>query len=154
MTEPTHLKVQDRSADRFGLDIPDESLLPDTPAAKAAKEPLFNKKVMFVWAFGAFAVWFAIHVVVPIAFESAKVAIREAIEQAGQNSRDGKTKVIILPNGRRITITSDGPRIGPEHPSTTVISVPTPAEPAIAPVAGTPAPPAEPAKPAVPAKKK
>lgn len=149
MTEPTHLKVQDRSSNRYDLDIPGEPFLPDTPAAKAAREPLFNKKVMVVWGVAAFAVWFAIHFVVPVALESAKVAVKEAIQQAGQNSPDGRRKVIILPNGRRITITSDGPAIGPAGPSTTTITAvpPLPPPPAAA------AAPAKPAVPEAPAKK-
>src|SRR6476659_914056 len=46
------------------------------------KEPLFNKKVMLVWAIGAAVVWFAVSFVLPIAFESAKSAIVQSIKEA------------------------------------------------------------------------
>ena len=66
------------------------------------KEPLFNKKVMLAWALGAFAVWFAVSMIVPIAMESAKTSIREAVQEVDKGS-DGT--ITIRRNGKVISIT-------------------------------------------------
>jgi hypothetical protein len=108
---------------------------PTPPSYK--KEPLFNKKVMLVWAIGAAAVWFAVTFILPIAFESAKSAIVQQIKEAEGTG----SNVIIERNGQRITITT--------KPST-----PAPATAATPPAAGaTAAPPipVEPPKPVKPA---
>ena len=72
-------------------------------------EPLFNRKVMIAWAAFALGAWFVMSVVVPAAFHSAKSAIREAIRETETVGPNGTTKVIILPNGKRITIRTDAP---------------------------------------------
>src|SRR5678815_2998658 len=73
--------------------------LDSTPPAWK-KEPLFNKKVMLAWAVGAAVVWFAVSFVLPIAFESAKIAIVQSIKEA---EGTGST-VIIERDGQKITI--------------------------------------------------
>ena len=99
------------------------------------KEPLFNKKVMLAWALGAFAVWFAVSMIVPIAVDSARTSIREAVQEVEKGS-DGT--ITIRRNGKVISITRG------KDPQ--VIVKP---DPAAAP-AGTAAPPA-PTLPPVPA---
>ena len=95
------------------------------------QEPLFNKKVMIAWAGFAFAIWFAASFVVPAVFHSVKMSIGQSIKEIETAGPDGRTKIIILPNGKRITIRTDGPEVG----------TPVPADPAAA---------AAPAKPPVP----
>ena len=48
-------------------------------------EPLFNKKLMLAWALGAAAVWVTVKFVVPIAVESAKVAVVETVKEVEAN---------------------------------------------------------------------
>ena len=67
-----------------------------------AKEPLFNKKVMFAWALGAFAVWFAVRMIVPIVTETARTSIREAVQEV-ETGTDGT--ITIRRNGKVISIT-------------------------------------------------
>jgi hypothetical protein len=86
------------------------------------REPLFNKKVMAVWALGALAVWFAFRVVLPVAFESAKSAIVENINQAEASRGRGPIRIERTKNG--ITITTDEPAHPPAAgapPATPVI---------------------------------
>ena len=83
--------------------LDETSLEPIEPAPPPyKKEPLFNKKVMLVWAIGAAAVWFAVSVVLPIAFQSAKTAIVQSIKEA---ETDNGGTVTITRNGRGISIT-------------------------------------------------
>ena len=108
---------------------------PIEPApAPYVKEPLFNKKVMLMWAAGAALVWFAVSFVLPIAFESAKVAIVESIKEAEKSG----SNVVIERDGNKITITTRK-----SQPAGTT---------AIPPAAGPAATTAEPAKPLQPAK--
>lgn len=111
--------------------------LVDTPPAYV-KEPLFNKKVMLAWALGAAAVWFAVSVILPMAMETAKTSIRQAVEEAEKGS-DGT--ITIRRNGKVITITRD------PAPGVT-ITPDTKGAPAATPVAAPAAalPPTEPAK--------
>jgi hypothetical protein len=143
MTEPHHQDIADRE-DRYYLDLPDERQIPETAAERAAKEPLFNKKVMFVWAAAALAVWFSFSVVIPAAFNAVKLSLREAVTSA-ETAPDG-SKIIRLKNGKTITITKHGRNN---------ITISTGAEPgaaAPAPAAvEAPAKPAEPVEPATPA---
>lgn len=109
------------------------------------REPLFNKRVMIVWAGFALAIWFVMSFVVPAAMQSAKIAIREAVREAETNTGpNGTEKVIILPNGKRITIRTDGPpEAGLPAPATAAPAAPKEAEPATPPapvIAPVPAP--------------
>jgi hypothetical protein len=98
-------------------------------------EPLFNKKIMLIWAMGAAAVWFTVKFVVPIAVDSARTAIVESVKE-------------VETNGVRIKIQRD--RTGNIYNITTVENPPPPAA-AKAPVpAGTPATTATPASGAAP----
>ena len=99
------------------------------------QEPLFNKKVMIAWAGFALAVWFVMSFVVPAAMQSAKSAIREAVREAETTTGpNGTTKVIILPNGKRITIRTDNPAdAGTAAPAATEATPPAPAQPAALP---------------------
>ncbi|MEO8194323.1 MAG: hypothetical protein ABI681_10780 [Gemmatimonadales bacterium] len=98
--------------------------VPDVPLYRA--EPLFNKRVMFVWAIAAFAVWMAVTFVVPIAVEAAKSAIVSSLETAGANTA-GRGKVTITRTKNGITITRTEP-----IPASTAAPAPVaaPAEPA------------------------
>jgi hypothetical protein len=87
------------------LDVPLDygEIEPSEPApAPYVKEPLFNKKVMLVWAVGAALVWFAFSFVLPIAFESAKSAIVQSIKEAEKSG----SNVVIKRDGQTITITT------------------------------------------------
>ena len=124
------------SFDQAGLEP-----LPDA-APPYVKEPLFNKKVMALWALGALAVWFAFSVVAPIVFESTREAVREAVKEAATNSegtitvhrsRDGKVYTITREPNNTITVRSS------EEPAP-----PAPApEPAAPPTEAGKAPPAK-----------
>ena len=109
------------------------------------QEPLFNKRAMFLWALGAFIVWFAVTRAVPRAKEAAKAAIVQRVKEAEQN-RGGT--VTIRRNGEVITITrtpesqtgtaapaasanpaADAkPAIAPTGPTATPVATPTPPE--------------------------
>ena len=121
--------------------------LPDAPPPYV-KEPLFNKKVMALWALGALAVWFAFSVVVPAVVEATRTSIREAVQEA-ERSPDGT--ITIRRKGKVITITR-GPnptvRVSDEVKAVPP-AAPAQAAPAPAPAAGT----AAPAEAPVPAKK-
>ena len=66
-------------------------------------EPLFNKKLMLVWALGAAAIWFLVKFITPIAIESAKTAVVESVKAA--NEQHPGTTVKIERNGSVISIT-------------------------------------------------
>ena len=103
-------------------------------------EPLFNKKVMVAWAAFAFGVWFVMSVVVPAAFHSAKFAIRDAVRETETVGPNGTIKVIVLPNGKRITIRTDAPpEAGTPVPAPLPPPQPTAAEPAAPVIAPAPA---------------
>jgi hypothetical protein len=133
------------SLEQFGLEQ-----MPDAPPPYV-KEPLFNKKVMALWALGALAVWFAFSVIVPTVVEATRTSIREAVQEA-ERSPDGT--ITIRRNGKVITITrgaeptvrvtDEGQAAPPAAPAGT--------PPAPAPAAGTAAP-ATPAEAPAPAKK-
>jgi hypothetical protein len=138
-------QAYDLPDDRFDMLMPNEPLAPE-PQNPPKLEPLFNKKVMVVWAVAAFTLWFAVTQVIPVALRSAKTAIAEAVEEAGRPGANGQEKIIVLPNGKRIIIKTD--------PATHTMTVKTverdviigPTQPA---PAGTAAP-AQPATPAAP----
>ena len=108
------------------------------------QEPLFNKRVMIVWAGFALAVWFVMSFVVPAAMQSAKSAIREAVREAETTTGpNGTTKVIILPNGKRITIKTDNPpEAGTPAPAEAAPAAPLPAQPSALPAPVVPPAPA------------
>ena len=111
------------------------SLEPADPAPPAYKpEPLFNKKVMLVWAVGAAIVWFAVSFVLPIAFESAKSAIVQSVKEAEGTG----SNVVIDAAGHKITIHTQ-----PAQPAGTAAPPAKPVTPAPAPA--TPANPPSPA---------
>ena len=104
------------------------------------KEPLFNKTVMFAWALGALAVWFAVRMIVPIVTESARASIREAVQEV-ETGTDGT--ITIRRNGKVISITR-GPnptvKVDREVDATPPATTATPVEPApAAPPASLPA---------------
>ena len=91
------------------------------------KEPLFNKKVMLVWAVGAAIVWFAVSFVLPIAFESAKQAIVQSIKEAEKSG----SNVVIERDGHKITIsTQPSQPAGSAQPATTATPTATSGQPA------------------------
>jgi len=153
MTEPTNSRLQERDSNRFDLDLPDSSALPESPAARAAREPLFNKKVMALWATGALALWFMFSVVIPAAIDAAKESVREAVTEAGQQGPDGR-RVITFKNGKTIIITKSKNGItitrGPVPGEATAAPIVPPVEPAQPEPAAAPKPAAAP----TPAKKK
>ena len=134
---------QNRITGMIPVDSLDQCAVEPTEQQPPVKlEPLFNKKVMIAWAAFAFGVWFVVSVVVPAAFQSAKVAIREAVKETETVGPNGTIKVIVLPNGKRITIRTDAPpEAGTPAPLPVPPQQPAAAEPA-APVV-TPAPPAK-----------
>jgi len=118
--------------------LQDASLEPiETAEAPYKKEPLFNKKVMLVWAIGAAVVWFAVSFVLPIAFESAKMAIVQSIKEAEGTG----SNVIIERDGQKITI-----RTKTATPAATPPAAGTPAATAAPPVPAQPIKPVQPAQ--------
>ena len=101
--------------------LQDASLEPvESAETPYKKEPLFNKKVMLMWAIGAAVVWFAVSFVLPIALQSAKIAIVESIKEAEGTG----SNVIIERNGQKITISTKGTS------GATAAPAPVPAKPA------------------------
>lgn len=102
--------------------------LPVTPEPEAEKrEPLFNRKVMALWAAAALAAWIIVKLIAPAVFETTKASIKEAVRQAEMESGSGSTPgtIRIERNGRVITIQTDRP------PATTPppVALPAPAPP-------------------------
>ena len=143
-------------------DIPQKPVDLDTPATRMVqgidsfephavessppvyvREPLFNKKVMVVWALAAFAVWFTVKMVIPVVLESVKTAVVEGVKEAEQKSGG---KVTIRRNGRVIEITTkDAPPGTPVPPGTAAPAATAAPAPTAAPAAKVVAP----ARPAV-----
>lgn len=114
------------------LDRQDVEPLPPSPPPYEA-EPLFNKKVMLLWALGAAGVWFAVKLIFPIAVDSAKTAIIESVNQGSQQHPDAT--ITITRNGKVITIRRAPP------PGSAAAASPAPAAAPAAPtVQPTPAP--------------
>jgi hypothetical protein len=111
------------------LDVPldyGEIEATEPPPAPYVKEPLFNKKVMLAWAAGAALVWFAVKVVLPIAFESARTAIVQSIKEAEKTG----SNVVIKRDGQTITIsTQPAQPAGKAAPAATAAPAPTGTEP-------------------------
>jgi hypothetical protein len=76
----------------------------EPPPPAYVKEPLFNKKVMAVWALAAFAVWFTVKMIVPVVLQSVKTAVVESVKEAEKKSGTGT--ITIKRNGRVIQITT------------------------------------------------
>jgi hypothetical protein len=141
--------MQDREERKADTRMRDTGLMPAGSLGQTAiepieeappayvKEPLLNKKVMFAWALGAFAVWFAVQMIVPIITETARTTIREAAQEV-ETGTDGT--ITIRRNGKVISITR-----GP-NPTVRVDQAVEATPPA------TTAPPLEPAPVAPPAK--
>jgi hypothetical protein len=115
-----------------------ENRLPQPTEAELAyaKEPLFSKKVLVAWAAAALAVWMAFNIVVPVIKETIRAAVVEGIEEPGSNT--ATKRVIVTPNGTRITISRDvvgapqGPPVvvgTPEKPTAPEAVPALPAEP-------------------------
>jgi hypothetical protein len=103
--------------------------LPDAPPPYV-KEPLFNKKVMAVWALGALAVWFAFSIIVPIVVESTRSSIREAVKEAATNS-DGTITIKRSRDGKVYTITREPTptvRATPDAKAAPPVAVPAPGQ--------------------------
>lgn len=151
MTEPHQRESELERSNRVDLDFPQPSMVPETEAERAARQPLFNRRRMVAWAIVTFVAWFSVTQIIPIAFESAKTAIKERLREATSNTADGR-KVIPLPDGKTLIITTTTDAKG--HKSTTISSGteaverpeiperPEKAEPPEPPEAGTPATPA------------
>ena len=122
----------------------------EPPPPAYVKEPLFNKKVMVVWALAAFAVWFTVKMVIPVVIQSVKTAVVESVKEAEQK---GVKKVTIRRNGRVIEITTDAPAAGTPAPAPTAAPATPAGTPAGTPT-GTPAPSAKVVAPVPPAVKK
>ena len=103
------------------------------------QEPLFNKKVMALWALGALAVWFAFSMVLPAVVEATRTSVREAVREIETGS-DGT--ITIRRNGKVISITRGA------EPSVTVTRDTKGASPATPPPPAGALPPAEVAPPA------
>ena len=98
----------------------------EPPPPVYVKEPLFNKKVMAVWALAAFAVWFTVKMVIPVVLQSVKTAVVESVKEAEKKSGPGT--ITIKRNGRVIQITTEAPPATPLPAGTAA-----PATPAAAP---------------------
>lgn len=148
--------MQDREEREADTRMRDTGLMPADSLGQAAiepieeappayvKEPLFNKKVMFAWALGAFAVWFAVRMIVPIVTETARTSIREAVQEV-ETGTDGTItirrngKVISITRGPNPTVKVDREVIAlPPAPAATTVE-PTPVAPAASPPAKAPA---------------
>jgi hypothetical protein len=135
MTEPDKIRAEALHADpdTTGL-VPLDSLDPRSvepiqpQAPPYVQEPLFNKKVMLAWAFGAAAVWFAVKMIVPIAIESAKTAVVESVQEV--NKQHPGSTVTITRNGKVITITRTEPAAPPTATATPAAPATSAAPPA------------------------
>lgn len=143
-SKPTDLNERERSS--LPLEHYAENMAPVETIPP--QEPLFNKKVMVLWALGALAVWFAISFVVPVAKQSAKEAIIQSVKEAEKQS--GGHITIRRRDGRVIEIT-ETPAPGAAAPAA---SGATPAAAPSAATSGSPALPATPPAPKPPAAKR
>ena len=112
---------------------------PDDAEPAAAKEPLFSKKVMILWAAGALAVWMFFNFIGPIIRDSIRASVVESLEEPGSNTAakqvDGSMtdappwaakQVIRTRNGTTITLTEKGVTILRDVPGAAPVVVPTP----------------------------
>ena len=118
MTEPYQRESELERSRRVDLDFPQSSMLPETEAERAARQPLFNKRRMFVWAAATLAIWMSVSYLIPLAFRSAREAIKESLVEASRPGINPEVRTIDLPNGKRITITTKRDANG--HGSTTI----------------------------------
>lgn len=109
MPDPGNRRLD--SAERQRLSVPLDAPHSVEPVDEIPpQEPLFNKRVMILWALGAFLVWLGITRIVPIAKHAAKEAIVESIKQAQEKSA---RTITIHKNGEVITITRSPEPAGP-----------------------------------------
>lgn len=84
---------------------------PETPVVK---ERLFSRKVLVGWALLALALYLGVRLVVTTIKETVRASVRESVaagaRTSGSNSRPGSV-VILLPNGKRITIDRNGGKV-------------------------------------------
>ena len=132
MTEP-----EKRPADPLTQDPPVTRLIPlDSldrhevdpvlPPEPYVPEPLFNKKLMLMWALGAAAIWFVVKFITPIAVESAKTAVVESVKQVNEQNPGATVK--IERNGNVISITRIPPPAATTAPAPAATATqPTPA---------------------------
>lgn len=97
---------------------------PDDAEPAAAKEPLFSKKVMILWAAGALAVWMFFNFIGPIIRDSIRASVVESLEEPGSNT--AAKQVIRTRNGTTITLTEKGVTILRDVPGAAPVVVPTP----------------------------
>lgn len=114
-----------------------QSLERQTSEPVPKQEPLFNKKVMILWALGALAVWMAVQLVLPEVKATARDAVIQRVKEAEQTS-GGRVKV--RTRGGVITITTDQPRSATEAQPAKP-AAPGGTQPATAPTPETPKPP-------------
>ena len=108
MTEPNQRETEYERSRRVDLDFPQPPMVPETEAERAAREPLFNRKKMFVWAALTFGLWFSFTQIVPVAIQAVKESVKESLAEASRPGVNPEIRTIILPNGKRITITKTG----------------------------------------------
>lgn len=105
-----------------GIDSFEPHAMEPVPPAYV-REPLFNKKVIVVWALAAFAVWFTVKMVFPVVLESVKTAVVESVKEAEQK---GGGKVKVSRKNGVITITTDAPApAGSAAPAVAIPAAPT-----------------------------
>jgi hypothetical protein len=85
------------------------------------KERLFSRKVLVGWALLTLALYFGVRVVRTVIRESVRESVAAGARASGSNSRPGRV-VILLPNGKRITIDRNGaevsvPQVPPALPA-------------------------------------
>jgi hypothetical protein len=153
MTEPYQRETELDRSSRIDLDIPQPPMVPETEAERAARQPLFNKGRMIFWAMITLVAWLSITKVLPIAFESAKSAIKESLAEASKPGVNPEIRTIILPNGKKITITKNGHGVTISETSPGEAAAPAPATVTLPPKPAAPPEPATPATPPAPAKK-
>lgn len=78
------------------------------------KERLFSRKVLVGWAALTLALYFGVRLVTTVIKDSVRASVRESVaagaRTSGSNSRPGRV-VILLPNGKRITIDRNGGKV-------------------------------------------
>jgi hypothetical protein len=123
---PNHQPAEDqtRFAPASGAAPPEWNRAEMERAAEAAppivKERLFSPKVLIGWALFTLVMYFGIRVVQRVVKESVHEAVVSSARRSAPGS-DGNV-VIMLPNGKRITIHTDNP----QGPRVTVTQTPPP----------------------------
>lgn len=97
------------------------SQLPE-PEPPARREPLFSRKVLIGWALLTLGLYFGVRMVKDVINQSVRESVRvsgaRGANAPGAKSRPGRV-VIMLPNGKRITIDGNGAEVSlPDAPPT------------------------------------